>query len=410
MDEYLATAAVQPPPGNPYPAFYLSQGPGPISYPINSATGTANYFGTNYSNRNATYIDPNLRNPYSMTWSGGFQYEFRPSHLLEVLYQGSAGVGLVPSYTPYGSSCTGLCPVNINVLPQSIYNSTNQTLLNQVYSATQNYLAYPQFGTINYYSNVGHSTYHAVTARLERRFTSGLSYNFLFTWSKNLMGEAGTGWQYYDWQLTKGLAPTDIRLQFMGQASYDLPFGKGRRYMTGGGFKDYFLGGWTFLTIQSLRSGLPVTFTMAGSPYKYLPGETQPNIVAGQSINIPNYAIGPNLWPQNLQNPFFNINAFSYPAPFTPGNAGVGIARAGAVWWPQYSLSKSILFKEKFKMTVRVDLNNLLPETRWLQSPNTTVNITSPQTFGKFAPATGTSFSAWYTPSGHLIGILRLEF
>ena len=153
-------------------------------------------------------------------------------------------------HNPYDQSCTGLCPVNINVLPQSIYNFTNQTLLNQVYSATQNYLAYPQFGTVNYYSNFGHSTYHALTTRLERRFNSGLSYNFLFTWSKNLMGEAGTGWQYYDWQLTKGLAPTDVRLQFMGQASYDLPFGKGWRYMTGGGFKDYFLGGWTFLTTR----------------------------------------------------------------------------------------------------------------------------------------------------------------
>ena len=76
-DEYLATGAVQMPPGNPYPAFYLSQGPGPVTYNLNPATGTANYVGTNYSGRTATYIDPTLRNPYSMTWSGGFQWEFR---------------------------------------------------------------------------------------------------------------------------------------------------------------------------------------------------------------------------------------------------------------------------------------------------------------------------------------------
>ncbi len=400
QDEYLATAAVQPPPGNPFPAFYLSQGPGPIVYNINPSTGTANYFGTNYSNRTATYIDPNLRNPYSMTWSGGFQWEFHTNHLLEAIYQGSSGVGLIGT-------------TNINVLPQSIYNSTNTTLLNQVYSATQNYLDYPQFGTINATGNYGHSTYHGLTTRLERRFSSGFTYNFLFTWSKNLAGTAGTGWQYYDWDLTKGLAATDIKLQFMAQASYELPFGKNRRFMNTGGILDYVLGGWNFLTIQSVRSGLPETivsrFTIAGSPYKYLPGETEPNIVPGQSINVPNYAVGKNLWPENLQNPYFNINAFSYPAAFTGGNAGVGIARTGDVWWPQFSISKTVAYRERYKITVRVDANNL-PMTRWLESPSTTVNITSPQTFGKFAPATGTAFSAWYTPSPHFIGILRLEF
>ncbi len=396
QDEYLATAAVQPPPGNPLPAFYLSQGPGPVVYNTNPATSTATFVGTNYSNRTATYIDPALRNPYSMTWSGGFQWEFRSNHLLEVVYQGSSGVGLIGT-------------TNINVLPQSIYSSTNTTLLNQVFSATQNYLAYPQFGTITATGNYGHSTYHGLTTRLERRFSSGFRYNVLFTWSKNLAGAAGTGWQYYDWNLTKGLAATDVKLALTGQASYELPFGKNRRYMNRGGVLDYVLGGWNFLTIQSVRSGLPESFTMAGSPFKYLPGETQPNIVSGQNISVPNYAIGPNLWPQNLQNSFYNIKAFSYPAAFTGGDAGVGIARTGAVWWPQFSLSKTIAYRERYKIMLRVDANNL-PETRWLQSPNTTVNITSPQTFGKFAPATGTSFSAWYTPSPHFIGILRLEF
>jgi hypothetical protein len=297
----------------------------------------------------------------------------------------------------------------MNVLPQSIYNSTNTTFLNQVYAATQNYLDYPQFGTITATGNYGHSTYHAMVTRLERRFNSGFSYNFLFTWSKNLAGAAGSGWQYYDWNLTKGLATTDVKLQFVAQASYELPFGKNRRFLNRGGILDYTLGGWNFLTIQSMRSGLPVTFTMAGSPYRYLPGETQPNIVPGQSINVPNYAVGTNLWPENLQNPFFNINAFSYPAAFTPGDAGVGIARTGAVWWPQMSISKTLAYREKYKMTLRLDANNL-PEARWLQSPNSTVNITSSQTFGRFAPIATPGFSAWYTPSGHFVGVLRIEF
>ena len=114
QEEYVAQAVVQQPSGSPLPAFYLSQGPGPINYPLNTTTGTASFLGTNYSRRKATYIDPGLRNPYTMTWSEGFQWEFRRDTLAEVVYQGSAGVGLTSA-------------VNINVLPQSIFTSTDTT-------------------------------------------------------------------------------------------------------------------------------------------------------------------------------------------------------------------------------------------------------------------------------------------
>ena len=402
QDEYLATAQVQQPPGNPYPAFYLSQGPGPISYPINGATNTASYVGTNYSARTATYIDPHLRNPYTMTWSGGFQWSFRPNQLAELVYQGSAGVGLVP-----GS-------VNMNVLPLSIFTSTDTTLLNTVYANSQAYLSYPQFGAVNFLSNFGHNTYHGMTARVERRFSYGLSYTFIFTWSKNLSGTAGGGEQFYNWALTKGPASSDYKYLFTPQATWDIPVGRNRRFLNrstkGGYVLDLFLGGWTLTAIESMRSGLPVSFTMAGSPYKYLPGQTVPNIVAGQHINVPNYSVGPNLWPQSAQNPFFNINAFSYPAPFTNGNMGVGIGRQGGVWWPEYSLSKSWMYKEKFRIIVRADAHNDFPKTRAFQNPNTVVNITSPQTFGKVPPLTGYGFSGWYTPNPDIQGSLRIQF
>ena len=404
QDEYLATTQVQQPPGSPYPAFYLSQGPGPVSYPINSATNTANYFaiGNNYSGRTATYIDPNLRSPYTMTWSGGIQWAFKPNQLAELVYQGASGVALVPS------------AVNMNVLPQSIFTSTNTTLLNTVFANAQNYLNYPQFGSINYTSNFGHNTYHGLTTRVERRFNNGLSYTFIFTWSKNLAGTAGSGQQFYDWALTKGPASSDYKYLFTPQATYDLPFGKNRKFLNrntkAGYILDVLVGGWTFTTIQSLRTGLPANFTMAGSPNRYLPGQTVPNVVAGQQINVPNYSVGPNLWPQTNQNPWFNINAFSYPASFTNGNLGVGAARVGGVWWPEYSLSKSWTYKEKFRIIVRGDAHNDFPKTHAFTAPNTVVNITSPQTFGRFAPLTGYGFSGWYTTNPDIQGSLRIQF
>ena len=146
QDEYVAQAVVQPPSGSPFPAFYLSQGPGPIQYNV-TADGTAQFVGTNYSSRNTSFIDCHLKNPYSMTWSGGFQWEFHPNYLAELTYQGSAAVHLT------GTS-------NMNTLPWSIYSSTDTTLLNAVFANSQAYLPYTQFGRINYTTNPGHSTFH----------------------------------------------------------------------------------------------------------------------------------------------------------------------------------------------------------------------------------------------------------
>ena len=80
------------------------------------------------------------------------------------------------------------------------------------------------------------------------------------------------------------------------------------------------------------------------------------------------------------------------------------------MWWPEYSLSKSWTYKEKFKIIVRADAHNDFPKTRAFLSPNTVVNITSPQSFGRFAPATGYGFSSWYTPNPDIQGSLRIQF
>ena len=69
FQEYTATAVVQQVTGDPRPAFYLSQGPPNRNFIINP-DGTSQFLGTNYSGRGATYIDPNLRMPYVMNWSG----------------------------------------------------------------------------------------------------------------------------------------------------------------------------------------------------------------------------------------------------------------------------------------------------------------------------------------------------
>ena len=94
FEEYFATASVQAPPGDPRPVFYLSQGPPPFQFNI-APDGSVPFVGSNFANRSASWIDPNMRMPYIMNWSGGFQWNFSQNWLLETTYQGSRGVRLL---------------------------------------------------------------------------------------------------------------------------------------------------------------------------------------------------------------------------------------------------------------------------------------------------------------------------
>ena len=143
------------------------------------------FIGTNYGARNATWWDPNMRNPYVMNWSAGFQYQFTNTWLAELLYQGSAGVGLLNNW-------------DINVLPLNVSNDL--ATLNQIRIGYQNFKPYSQFGSIQHYSNYGHNTYHGATLRVEKRYSSGVTLNTFWTWSKTINdvdedgGAAGITW------------------------------------------------------------------------------------------------------------------------------------------------------------------------------------------------------------------------
>ena len=162
---------------------------------------------------------------------------------------------------------------------------------------------------------------------------------------------------------------------------YDLPVGKGRKFLNHGGVINAVLGGWNVVWVETAQSGPAVTFSFAGSPNKYLPGPSRPNQLADPKV--PNWSMGTNRFPQGAQNPLYNIGAFAYPAQFTSGTLGGGTSTGLWLIWPQWSLSKSYRLKERYKFSVRLDANNI-PVRLMATTPDTAVNITSPAC-GSFA-------------------------
>lgn len=155
-------------------------------------------------------------------------------------------------------------------------------------------LPFPDFGEGSSYAiTAGNSFYHSLQTKVEKRFASGLNFLATYTWSKTrtdagdlLNGGSNQGFRapdvagvgiHYDY----GLADFDIRNVFHLSGGYELPFGKGKRFLGSNGFASKAFGGWSINASAVLEGGQPITLTC--------PSGTAPNtgcydfIVPGQS-------------------------------------------------------------------------------------------------------------------------------
>src|SRR6266446_4394082 len=223
FEEYLATAVIQPAPGNPDIAFKLSQGPPSVNFNV-LPNGSPTFIGTNYAGRTASYYDPNMRSPYVMNWNTGIQRQLGRNYLLEVNYQGSAGVGLLNRW-------------DINAIPLNISNDPVQ--LERIRQSAQNFKPYPQFGSVMLYSNFGHSSFHSGTVKVEKRFSSGFTFTSFYTRGKSIDeasdDSTASGVTYYNRRLEKGRSNYDVAHRWITYAIWELPFGKGKRFLSNSG-------------------------------------------------------------------------------------------------------------------------------------------------------------------------------
>ncbi|HUS05732.1 MAG TPA: carboxypeptidase regulatory-like domain-containing protein [Bryobacteraceae bacterium] len=370
FEEYFTSVAVQPPAGDPRPAFFLSKGPGSAAYNI-LPNGTSPFVGTNFTGRNATRYDPNMRSPYSMNWNGTYQYQFASSWLMELSYQGSAGVGLLNAW-------------DINAVPLDI--SRDPVVLNQVFQNYQNYRPFPHFGAVNLWSNFGHSTFHSGTVKIEKRYSRGLTFTSFYTRSKAIdesdSDGVATGVTYYNRRLEKGRAGFDLAHRSVTYVTWELPVGKGRKWMNSGGWLNNIIGNWNLSGVQTFQSGLPATFTVAGSPNRYLPGVVRPNqVLPNEQVYAKDWTLG-DRFNNNLKNAFWNLNAFTFPAAFTPGTVGRNTVEGPGMVWTQGSIAKTVKMKERVNLDLRFDINNIFKRPTF-NNPSSAVNLVNPGLFGK---------------------------
>jgi hypothetical protein len=272
-----------------------------------------------------TFFERDRATPYSQQFNFGIQRELPASMVASVSYLGNLGRKI-----PLAS-----LPMN-QVRPELLGPGNAQTKR-----------PFPQFAGVSLlFPAIGNNNYHAGMAKLEKRFSHGLSLLTTYTWSRNIgnvdqqniaqIGDNAIYQDYYNRRLDKGADAIDVVHRFTLTGVYDLPFGKGRAWVQKGLLAQV-LGGWTMGSLTTLQSGGPFTVTMRTDTTNAFPAGTQRANVLRDG-NLPKNQRTVERW--------FDTDAFTAPAAYTFGNAGRGILRADGRINIDLSLNKRFYLSE----------------------------------------------------------------
>jgi hypothetical protein len=191
--------------------------------------------------------------PYIQEWNLHVQRELAKDLLLEVGYVGTKGTKLssfISNNDPRPGPGTVGCPDVFGLLPP-----------NACLGSVDHPRPHRNIGPYSANFMANNSRYHGLQAKVERRFSSGLSLLGSYSWSHSidLASTFGgdTPQDYYNRRAGYGNSQFDQRQNFIASSLYQLPFGPGRRFVNIGGPVGKLLEGWDFNTIVRFHSGFP---------------------------------------------------------------------------------------------------------------------------------------------------------
>jgi hypothetical protein len=325
------------------------------------------------------------------------QQELRHGFVMSLAYAGNRSTHL---------SSNLQCP---NCLPTQYYGLGSQ--LSQSFSATQSKLSghnipyssftgtlaqglqpFPQIGPITTANeNVGQSSYNALYAKLQRSFTNGFSVLASYTWSKTLtdadttlIGQlAGGSQDPFNLKGEKAISALDYPQVFALSYIYELPFGKHKAFVSGGGIVNAFVGGWEIGGIHHLQSGTPANFGCATG----LPGDSpcfrfslNPGVSAYSAAKLSGHF-------NPLTDVYLNAAAFTDPNNNARIAAGGGYQygtlprNVGSIRYPvspdsDFSFIKRTPVSDRATVEFRVEFFNAFNQHR-LGTPNQSLNSTA---------------------------------
>ena len=213
-------------------------------------------------------------------------------------------------------------------------------------------------GSYGLKSNNGNDNFNALQVSLQRSFKNGFLWQTQYMWSHAITdasigaGEAVSVENNSCLSCDRSSTNQDVRHTFTSNAVYQLPFGRGRRFMNQG-VAGKIAEGWDLSGIFTARSGEPVNITITRKGNVMLDGITsgqRPNLVPGVSI----YPAG-----GSTKSNWFNFAAFAVPAKYTWGNAPRYMGVGPGNYEVDTALSKRTSLFDRGGLTFRAEAFNL---------------------------------------------------
>jgi hypothetical protein len=311
--------------------------------------------------------------------------------------------------------------------------------LNQSYYSTQFYASqplssrpFPNWGVVNTRAVGATMNYQSGQIEVTHRFHRGLTFDSTYTFAKNLADNQGPQPQggfagensggrtmdLYNRGLEYGPVWGTRRHRWLTTAVYELPFGKGRAFLSNSNrFVDAVLGGWQLSNIFLIQSGpFETPYFSGGDPSgtgSGIIGRPQhPDRVGNGSVPNPNA----NQWldPTAFVCPgtpgwttgqpcTIGVNPLTDLAPIGRfGNSGLGVVVGPGTVNLSTALGKSFNLGERFKFKIEGSFTNVMNHVN-LNDPQLAIDAPS---FGQITSARGSDFGGYRT--GQISG--RIEF
>jgi hypothetical protein len=395
----------------PKPLIYLSSpasvANSVLNYVVGSPQARTPYTYLNLASpSNQTYVPYNVPVGRINEWQLSVEHQFAGNYLASLVYVGSHGSNLqFPTDLNQITSATGIAASSANL------------------GFVQADRPYPAWGTLtgNNYNAI--SNYNALQGQITKRYSNGLLFSANFVWSHMLDDQDSGGWgsrggtQY--WQIGNNPAANygnsnfDIPIAFKGYASYDLPFGQGKKFLNNSKPLDMVVGGWRVAGTWLAQNGNPFTVVMNDNMNSTITGCGVGGTATGGDVNN-----GCNWFPNvvgNVNGPkttaqWFNTAAFVSPsapskadptAIFAFGNEGRNMLRGPRLSVVNLSLAKGVRFTERFNLELRADFVNALNHPS-LGLPGQTLGAAN---FGEINAATQNGGVAVAPRSGQLSAV-----
>jgi len=321
-----------------------------------------------WSSNQGGYIDsPDFRDARSQQWNIDIERQFTPNTMLSVAYVGSKNTRL--DYTGYA-----------NAAPHANPSTMSKSAID-----AEKLMPF-MVNNWHYSQSIGIANYNALEVEFQKRFSKNFQTLLSYTWSKSL--DNSSGWfnaengsgggavvqNYFTPKQNYGRSAYDIPQLLTWSTSYDLPFGRGQRWLKSG-VLSWILGNWEANYVFLARSGKPFTLTVNGDIANIsgngptISGYARPDLIGNPKTACSSSA------PAGSESCYFNPAAFAVPDDAF-GNFGRDVQRDEPFFNMDFSLVKNIPFGETRSLQLRFESFNTF-NFQILGTPGTTIGVSN---------------------------------